>query len=155
MAVQTRVISGELDDSHMLYGHPLAATLGYGITATPMVTPYNLSINGMGLTISNAVWKEMAATDSRLKTPGYTMPVSDATLKPIAAADKAAGHPLTFFMTFPCGSHNFLLRYWLAAGGVHPGFYAGMGGSPGTDDADVTLAVDPPPQMVSAMNQNT
>ena len=153
-AVQDRVISGELDGSHMLYGHPIAATLGYGVAATEIVTPYNLSINGMGITVSNELWKQMAAKDTRLKTPGYTMPVSAETIKDIAPSYKASGEPLKFFMTFPCGSHNFNLRYWLAAGGVNPGFYNGMGDAKGTTDGDVVLQVNPPPQMVSAMNGN-
>ena len=152
--VQDRVISGELDGSHMLYGHPIAATLGYGVAATEVIAPYNMSINGMGISISNEVWKQMAAKDTRLKTPGYTMPVTAETLKQIAPTYKASGEPLKFFMTFPVGSHNFNLRYWLAAGGVMPGFYAGMAGSPGTDQGDVVLQVNPPPLMVSAMNQN-
>ena len=153
-AVQDRVISGELDGSHMLYGHPIAATLGYGVAATEVVAPYNLSINGMGITISNEVWKQMAAKDTRLKTPGYTMPVTADTLKDIAPAYKASGEPLKFFMTFPCGSHNFNLRYWLAAGGVNPGFYDGFNDTKGVTGGDVVLQVNPPPQMVSAMNAN-
>ena len=154
-AVQDRVISGELDGSHMLYGHPIAATLGYGVPApVEVVVPYNISINGMGISLSNEVWKQMAAKDERLKTPGYAMPVTAETLKSIAPAYKSSGEPLKFFMTFPVGSHNFNFRYWLAAGGVNPGFYDGMGGSPGTAGGDVVLQVNPPPQMVSAMNSN-
>ena len=153
--VQDRVISGELDGSHMLYGHPLAATLGYGVAAVEVITPYNLSINGMGISISNEVWKQMAAKDTRLKTAGYAMPVSAETLQQIAPAYKSSGEPLKFFMTFPVGSHNFNLRYWLAAGGVMPGFYDGnLAGSSGIVNADVILQVNPPPLMVSAMNQN-
>lgn len=153
-AVQDRVISGELDGSHMLYGHPIAATLGYGVAATEVVAAYNLSINGMGISVSNEVWKQMASRDPRLKTAGYTMPLTAETLKDIAPAYKASGEPLKFFMTFPCGSHNFNLRYWLAAGGVNPGFYNGMNDTKGISEADVVLQVNPPPQMVSAMNGN-
>ncbi len=57
--VNDRVINMELDGSHMLYNHPLGAAIGYGVTAD-IVCPYNMSINGMGLTVSTALWQEMA-----------------------------------------------------------------------------------------------
>jgi nitrate/nitrite transport system substrate-binding protein len=154
ITVQNRVISGELDGSHMLYGHPIAATLGYGVPAVEMVAPYNISINGMGISVSNELWKQMAVKDTRLQTPGYALPVTAETIKDIAPSYKAAGEPLKFFMTFPCGSHNFNLRYWLAAGGVNPGFYDGINDIKGTTGADVLLQVNPPSLMVSAMNAN-
>jgi len=56
-------------------------------------------------------------------------------------------------MTYPAGSHNFNLRYWLGSGGVNPGFYDGPQDAKGVTGADVVLQVNPPPQMVSAMNQ--
>jgi nitrate/nitrite transport system substrate-binding protein len=37
---------------------------------------------------------------------------------------KSAGKPFNMAMTFPAGTHNLKLRYWLAAGGINPGFYA-------------------------------
>jgi nitrate/nitrite transport system substrate-binding protein len=57
-------------------------------------------------------------------------------------------------MVFPLSTHNYELRYWLASGGIHPGFY-----SP-TDDsgqlmADVLLSVTPPPQMPSTLEAGT
>jgi nitrate/nitrite transport system substrate-binding protein len=59
-------------------------------------------------------------------------------VKPLADRAKAAGDPLTFAMTFPPGTHAMWLRYWLAAGGIHP-------------DRDVNLITIPPPQMVANM----
>ena len=152
-AVNDRVISGELDGSHMLYGHPLGAAIGFGVTAD-IVVPYNISINGMGITVSNALWKDLQAKDASLTAAGYAMPVKADGLKTIAAERKAGGKaPLTMFMTFPAGSHNMNIRYWLAAGGVNPGFYDGLADAKGVKDAEVVLQVNPPPQMAQGLAQ--
>jgi nitrate/nitrite transport system substrate-binding protein len=95
----------------------------------------------------------MAAKDATLAAPGYAMPISASPIKDIATAYRAEGKTLTMFMTYPAGSHNFNLRYWLGAGGVHPGFYEGPQDAKGVTGADVVLQANPPPQMVSAMNQ--
>jgi nitrate/nitrite transport system substrate-binding protein len=57
-------------------------------------------------------------------------------------------------MVFPVSSHNYELRYWLAAGGIKPGFYTN-GDVNGTQDADVLIAVTPPPQMPATLEQGT
>jgi nitrate/nitrite transport system substrate-binding protein len=152
-AVRDRLINGEIDGTHMLYGHPLGAAIGFNQAPAELVVPYNLSINGMGISVSKEVWAAMAKADPALAKPGYPMPVSAAPIKDIAQAAKGTAKPLTMFMTFPAGSHNINLRYWLAAGGVNPGFYDGLSDAKGTTDADVILQVNPPPQMVAAMNQ--
>jgi len=149
-AVQDNLVNGELDGTHMLYGHPLGTAVA---GSAEIVAPYNMSINGMGISVSNDIWTRMAAKDPALAKPGYPMPISAAPLKEISTAYKAEGKTLTMFMTYPAGSHNINLRYWLAAGGVNPGFYEGVADAKGVTDADVVLQVNPPPQMVSAMNQ--
>jgi len=151
-AVRDNLVNGDLDGSHMLYGHPMGAAIGIGAQAD-IVVPYNMSINGMGISLSNDVWNRMAAKDPALAKPGYPMPLSAAPLKDIATAYRADGKTLTMFMTYPAGSHNFNLRYWLGSGGVNPGFYDGPQDAKGVTGADVVLQVNPPPQMVSAMNQ--
>jgi nitrate/nitrite transport system substrate-binding protein len=57
-------------------------------------------------------------------------------------------------MVFPVSGHNFELRYWLAAGGVHPGFYSTTDLS-GQIKADVLLSVTPPPQMPATLEAGT
>ena len=57
-------------------------------------------------------------------------------------------------MTFPVGTHNYHLRYWLAAGGVNPGIYTATDAS-GTTNAQAMLSVVPPPQMVPTMEAGT
>jgi nitrate/nitrite transport system substrate-binding protein len=58
-------------------------------------------------------------------------------------------------MTFPVGSHNMKLRYWLAAGGINPGFYAPPQDTSGQIGAEAMLSVTPPPQMPATMDSGT
>jgi nitrate/nitrite transport system substrate-binding protein len=149
-AVRDNLINGGIDGSHMLYGHPLGTAVGAGAKAD-LVAPYNISVNGMGISVSNELWSRMTAADPSLATS--TAPVTATTLRQAAASYRAEGKTLTMFMTYPAGSHNINLRYWLGAGGVHPGFYDGPDDAKGVSGAEVLLQVNPPPQMVSAMNQ--
>ena len=57
-------------------------------------------------------------------------------------------------MVFPVSTHNYELRYWLAAGGMHPGFYSPDDTS-GQISADVLLSVTPPPQMPATLEAGT
>jgi nitrate/nitrite transport system substrate-binding protein len=152
--VQERVVNMELDGSHMLYNHPIGARIGY-LGQSNIITPLNMCINGKGITVSNAIWKQMQEKDPVLKEAGYPLPVKADSLKLIAKERTAAGNPLRFGMTFPSGSHNITLRYWLAAGGVNPGFYEGPNDPVGKKDADVLLSAVPPPQMVANLTANT
>ena len=59
-------------------------------------------------------------------------------------------------MVFPVSTHNYELRYWLAAGGIHPGYYAPhKGDTSGQIDAQALLSVTPPPQMPATMEAGT
>jgi nitrate/nitrite transport system substrate-binding protein len=51
-------------------------------------------------------------------------------------------------------THNYELRYWLAAGGLHPGFYSPTDVS-GQIQADVQISVTPPPQMPATLEAGT
>lgn len=64
--------------------------------------------------------------------------VDSSPLKEIFAAKRAAGAEIPVAMTFPGGTHDLWMRYWLAAGGIDP-------------STDVDLIVVPPPQMVANM----
>ncbi|MGK2915791.1 MAG: CmpA/NrtA family ABC transporter substrate-binding protein [Porticoccaceae bacterium] len=148
------VISGELDGAHMLAPMPLAAASGI-TTKTEVITPLTLSYNGAAITVSNPVWAEMKKQVPQAEGKPVH-PISAAALKPVLETYKAAGKPFNLGMTFPIGTHNYLLRYWLAAGGVHPGFYAPTkGDNSGSIQADALLSVVPPPQMVPTMNSGT
>jgi nitrate/nitrite transport system substrate-binding protein len=57
-------------------------------------------------------------------------------------------------MVFPVSTHNYELRYWLAAGGIHPGYYSSQDVT-GQQGADVLLSVTPPPQMPATLEAGT
>jgi nitrate/nitrite transport system substrate-binding protein len=151
--VLDRVISGELDGSHMLMGQPLGATIGIG-TKADMVTSYSMAINGKGITISNEVYGKIKDSLPKDSAGKVVHPVSAGVLAPVVASMKAAGKPLKFGMVFPVSSHNYSLRYWLGAGGLNPGYYSSSDVS-GQINADVQLSVVPPPQMPATMEAGT
>lgn len=147
-------VAGTLDGAHMLAGQPIGATIGY-LGQADMMTPFSMDLNGNAATVSNKLWAQMQEREPRLKEPGHAHPVTANALLPIAKERAAAGNPLRFAMVFPVSCHNYELRYWLAAGGVNPGFYDGYNDPVGKRDADVLLSVTPPPQMVQTLTQNT
>ena len=147
------VITGELDGAHMLAGQPLAATIGYG-TEAHIVTPFSMDLNGNGITVSNDVWKMMKEHVPHDDNNKPIHPISATALKPVVDAYADDGKPFNMGMVFPVSTHNYELRYWLAAGGIHPGFYSESDVS-GQLDADVLLSVTPPPQMPSTMEAGT
>ncbi len=148
-----RVISGELDGAHMLAGQPLGATIGIG-TKAPIITAFSMDLNGNAITVSNEIWKQMQALDPNLAKEKPEHPITADTIAKIAEQYKNAGTPLKFGMVFPVSTHNYELRYWLAAAGISPGFYTN-GDTTGTTDADILLSVTPPPQMPATLAQGT
>ena len=148
-----RVITGELDGAHMLAGQPIAATIGIGTRAN-IITPFSMDLNGNGITVSNDIWKQMQEADPKLNQPQPPHPISASALAPIVKRNKDAGTPLKFGMVFPVSTHNYYLRYWLAAAGISPGYYIN-GDTTGTTNADVLLSVTPPPQMPATLAQGT
>lgn len=129
--VRDKMTVGELDASHMLAAMPIASTLGVGSTKKDMLALMALGQNGDAITVSNKMYDAMMAAD-----PAATKKGSAVALKKVIAS-KTMGVP-EFGMTFPTGTHNYHLRFWMAAGGVDP-------------DVDVALKVVPPPQMVANM----
>ncbi len=81
-------------------------------------------------------------------------PVKADALKPVVERYKAEGKPFNMGMVFPVSTHNYELRYWLAAGGIHPGFYSPTDNS-GQILADALLSVTPPPQMPATLEAGT
>ena len=148
-----RVITGELDGAHMLAGQPLGATIGFG-TRAEIVTAYSMDLNGNATTVSNEVWAAMkphVPVDAR----GLAVhPIKADSLKPVVDKFRATGKPFRMAMVFPVSTHNYELRYWLAAGGLHPGFYSPTDVS-GQIKADVLLSVTPPPQMPATLEAGT
>ena len=148
-----RVIVGELDGAHMLAGQPLGATIGFG-TEAHIVTAFSMDLNGNGITVSNAVWEAMRPQVPRGGDGKPRHPIKADFLKPVVDAYRGEGRPFRMGMVFPVSTHNYELRYWLAAGGIHPGFYSDTDTS-GQVLADVLLSVTPPPQMPATLEAGT
>ncbi len=148
-----RVITGELDGAHMLAGQPLAATIGYG-TEAHIITPFSMDLNGNGITLSNAIWEEMLPGLPKRDDGLPVHPIRAEFLKPIVERYRSEGVPFNMGMVFPVSTHNYELRYWLASGGIHPGYY-GPDGATGQIGADVLLSVTPPPQMPATLEAGT
>ena len=147
------VITGNIDGAHMLSGQPIAATIGIG-TKADVVTPFTMDLNGNGITVSNSIWEEMQSNDPELDVDKPKHPIAAAALKPIVDDMLSEGKKLQLGMVFPVSTHNYQLRYWLAASKIHPGFYSESDVA-GRTDAEVELSVTPPPQMPATLEAGT
>ena len=117
--LRDKLLSGELDAAHSLYGLIYGAQFGLGgASATDMAILMGLNQNGQSINLSHG-----------LKFAGVT--TSDA----LNMRAHQKGAKLTFAQTFPTGTHAMWLYYWLASQGIHP-----------LDDVDSVVV--PPPQMV-------
>jgi len=149
-----RVIDGELDGAHMLAGQPLGATIGFG-TQAHIITAFSMDLNGNGITVSNEIWEQMKPHVPH-ENGKPVHPIKADALKPVVDSYRDQGKPFKMGMVFPVSTHNYELRYWLAAGGIHPGYYAPeKGDTSGTLKADALLSVTPPPQMPATMEAGT
>ena len=150
----TRVQKGELDGAQMLAAMPLASMTEKS-SGTEIITPFTMSYNGAGITVSNEIWSEMK-NNIPLEDGKPQHPISASALKPIVDQYKQKHKPFNLGITFPTGTHNYMLRYWLAAGGINPGMYdPNKNDLSGNIGADVTLSVVPPPEMMAKMVTGT
>jgi nitrate/nitrite transport system substrate-binding protein len=120
-AVRDKLVNGELDAAHVLYGLVYGVHLGIGGPKKDMAVLMSLNNNGQAITLSNQL-KDKGAVDG-------------ASLKKLIATDK---REYTFAQTFPTGTHAMWLYYWLAAHDINP-------------FKDVKTITVPPPQMVANM----
>ena len=131
--IQQKVISGEYDFSHALAGMPIAATLGIN-GDTNLQALMSLDLNGNAITFGNNIIGEMEKYGLKKEE----RPVSAESLKKyIDEKHKVEGNsyqPLNFGMVHPVSTHNYELRYWMAASGIKP-------------DEDTTIKPFPPPTM--------
>ncbi len=151
--VLDRVIDGQLDGSHMLAGQPIAAGAGFGRQAE-LVTPFSMDLNGNGITVSNDVWSKMKPNVPKGADGKPVHPIKADALKPVIEAYKNSGKAFKMGMVFPVSTHNYEIRYWLAAAGIHPGMYT-ADNVQGQIDAEVLLSVTPPPQMPATLEAGT
>jgi nitrate/nitrite transport system substrate-binding protein len=150
--VLDRVIDGELDGSHMLAGQPIAAAVGFGRQAK-LVTPFSMDLNGNAITVSNEVWAKMKPA-LPMENGKPVHPISAKSLLPVIADYKKSSKPFKMGMVFPVSTHNYQLRYWLAAGGINPGMYT-ADNVQGMINAEALLSVTPPPQMPATLEAGT
>jgi nitrate/nitrite transport system substrate-binding protein len=148
-----RTIDGALDGAHMLAGQPIAAAAGFGRQAA-LVTPFAMDLNGNAITVSNGVWDEMKKNVPVGADGKPVHPISASALKPVVETYKAKGNPFRMGVVFPVSTHNYEIRYWLAAAGINPGMYTAEN-IQGQVDADVLLSVTPPPQMPATLEAGT
>ncbi len=151
--VLDRVIDGQLDGSHMLAGQPIAAGAGFGRQAK-LVTPFSMDLNGNGITVSNDVWSKMKPNVPKDGSGKPIHPIKADALKPVITEYKNSGKAFKMGMVFPVSTHNYEIRYWLAAAGIHPGMYT-KENVQGQIDAEVLLSVTPPPQMPATLEAGT
>jgi nitrate/nitrite transport system substrate-binding protein len=102
-------VNGETDASHFLSPMPLAFTLGAGSLPVPFYMPAVENINGQAITLH---------------------------VKHKGVKEAAEMRGFRFCVPFDFSMHNYLLRYFLAEGGIHP-------------DKDVQIRIVPPPEMVA------
>jgi len=134
--VRDKLNIGLFDAAHLLAPVAIASSLGLGHVKVPIVAPFNLGLNGNAITVSPALH---AAIMSELDGDRFNpMATALALARVVAARRKRGAGPLIFGMTFPFSTHNYQLRFWMAAGGVDP-------------DEDVQLVVLPPPYMVDSL----
>ncbi|WP_303784929.1 CmpA/NrtA family ABC transporter substrate-binding protein [Azovibrio restrictus] len=119
-SVRDKLVSGELDAAHVLYGLVYGVHMGVGGPKKDMAVLMTINNNGQGISLSNQM-KEKGAIDGP-------------SLKKVVDASPAGTY--TFAQTFPTGTHAMWLYYWLAANGINP-------------MKDVKSIVVPPPQMVA------
>ncbi|GAA3856225.1 ABC transporter substrate-binding protein [[Pseudomonas] carboxydohydrogena] len=121
-----------IDGAHILTPMPYqisAGTVTQNNVPTPMHILARLDLNCQGISVANEYADLKVGLDA----------------KPLAAAfekKRAAGKSIKAAMTFPGGTHDLWIRYWMAAGGIDP-------------DKDVETIVVPPPQMVANMKVGT
>ncbi|WP_212758308.1 CmpA/NrtA family ABC transporter substrate-binding protein [Usitatibacter palustris] len=120
-AVRDKLVNGELDASHVLYGLIYGVQMGIGGPKKDMAVLMNLNHNGQAFCLSRKL---------------YDKGVTDATS--LAALIKKEKGEYTFAQTFPTGTHAMWLYYWLATYGINP-------------FTDVKTITVPPPQMVANM----
>ena len=121
-----------IDGAHILTPMPYLISAGkvtQNNVPTPMYILARLNLNGQCISVAKEYTDIAVGVDT----------------KPFKAAlekKKASGKAIKAAMTFPGGTHDLWIRYWLAAGGIDP-------------DKDIETIVVPPPQMVANMKVGT
>ena len=132
--VLDRLLYGHSDAAHLLAPLAIATTLGRNRPAEPLVAPFVLGLNGNAITFSPELAEAVGAPEGRL---GDALVIGRA-LALEAKSRASAGRKLRFGVVHRYSSHNYMLRYWLAACGIAP-------------DEDVEIATVAPPFVADAL----
>jgi len=124
-AIRDKLVNGENDMSHILYGLVYGLQMGIGGQQKDMSVLMSINNNGQAISLSKALYKKGVTDGASLK----------------ALMDKEK-RDYTFAQTFPTGTHAMWLYYWLANYGINP-----------FKDAKITTV--PPPQMVANMRSGS
>ncbi len=130
--IRDRTALGHFDIALVLAPMPIAANLGLTPIATPMIAPVMTGLGNNAITVSADLW-------ARMEDAGAP---SDLTAGPagkaLAQVVRSNGRKLRFGVVHQTSSHNYELRYWLAASGIVP-------------DRDLEIVVLPPPLLPEAL----
>jgi len=124
---------GHVDCAQALAPLPIAAALGIGQVRADLAVPFVLSRGGNAITLSTALADEVRGAGGGESPAG-----AGAWGRALAVLLGQRREPVTLAMVYPFSGHNFELRYWLAAAGIHP-------------DRDLRLVGIPPPLMVESL----
>jgi NitT/TauT family transport system ATP-binding protein len=130
--IRDRAAIGHFPIAQMLAPMPIAASLGLTPIATPTIAPVVLGLGNNAVTVSAALWREMEEHGA----PGdlEAQPAGAALRQVVANSTRK----LRFGVVHQTSSHNYELRYWLAASGIRP-------------DRDIEIVVLPPPLLPDAL----
>jgi len=134
--IRDKLYVGSLHGAHLLAPMTISVSLGLNRVKAPLVTSFVMSLNGNAITVSNSLREQLRSVNPEALASAST---SVLTLKKLIDQRREQGRsPLTFAVVYPYSCHNYLLRYWLGAGGINP-------------DHDLNIVVIPPAQMVSQL----
>ncbi|MBK1660806.1 CmpA/NrtA family ABC transporter substrate-binding protein, partial [Paracraurococcus ruber] len=122
-AVRDKLAFGALDAAQLLGPMPIALAAGLDGVKAQVTVGAGLGANGNTLTLSRPLAEEIGR---------FPRPLPAASFAAAARRRADAGRPVTLAVVFPYSSHNYLLRWWLASGGLDP-------------DRDLRLVTVPPP----------
>lgn len=131
--VLDRLLYGHSDAAHLVAPLAIATTLGRGRPAQPLSVPFVLGLNGNAITLRPDIAQRVGAP-GRLGDPAKV----GAALAEVVRERMAAGNRMRFGVVHRYSSHNYMLRYWLAACGIRP-------------DRDIEITTVPPPFCADAL----
>jgi NitT/TauT family transport system ATP-binding protein len=136
-SIRDRMAVGHFQVAHLLAPMPIAANLGLTPLAAKTIAPIALGLGGNAITVSNALWTQMADQGA---LPNFDPAATGQALRQVIATNRSKdwSGPLKFAAVHPFSGHNYELRYWLAACGIDP-------------ERDVEIVILPPPLMADAL----